>query len=89
MTELIKVSSKGQVVIPSDIRQELGISPGSQLVASRMEDFVILKKVVIADPNAEFKRLSRLGRKFADKRGVKSESDVMRIIHKSRGIKSD
>ncbi|MBU0899022.1 MAG: AbrB/MazE/SpoVT family DNA-binding domain-containing protein [Nanoarchaeota archaeon] len=89
MPELTKISSKGQVVIPSGIRHELGIKTGMQLVVSRMDDFVLLKRITIPDPKAEFKELTELGKRFAGKKGVKNEDDVIKIIHKSRGVKSD
>ena len=43
--EITKISSKGQVVIPSKIRIELGIEEGSVLGVEQMNDMVILKKI--------------------------------------------
>ncbi|MDD5192293.1 MAG: AbrB/MazE/SpoVT family DNA-binding domain-containing protein [Candidatus Nanoarchaeia archaeon] len=43
--EITKISSKGQVVIPSKIRIELGIEEGSVLGVEKMKDMVILKKI--------------------------------------------
>ena len=43
--EITKISSKGQLVIPSKIRIELGISEGSVLGVERMKDMIILKKI--------------------------------------------
>jgi len=45
--ELTRVSSKGQVVIPSRLRQRLGIEAGSMfaILAPRKGNMVILKKV--------------------------------------------
>lgn len=45
MMEITKISSKGQVVIPSKIRVELGIEEGSILGIEKMKDMVILKKI--------------------------------------------
>ncbi len=87
MPELTKVSSKGQVVIPSGIRKELGIKEGTQLVVGRIDGFILFKKVAIPNPQEEFKKLTRWGTKFAKKKGIKSEEDIMRIIHASRGVK--
>ena len=84
MVELTTISTKGQVVIPQHIRKDLGLEVGSQIVISKMEDFVVLKKVNIPDPKEEFKKLTGLGQKHAKKLGLKSEEDVVRIIHESR-----
>ena len=43
--EITKISSKGQIVIPSKIRIELGIKEGSVLGIEKMKDMVILKKI--------------------------------------------
>jgi AbrB family looped-hinge helix DNA binding protein len=43
--EITKISSKGQVVIPSKIRLELGIEEGSVLGVEKMKDMIILKKI--------------------------------------------
>jgi len=43
--EITKISSKGQIVIPSKIRIELGIKEGSVLGVEKMKDMVILKKI--------------------------------------------
>lgn len=84
MAEITTISTKGQVVIPSHIRQELELEEGSQLVVSRMADFILFKKVDIPDPKKEFGKLAGIGAKHAKKLGIKSEEDVLRIIHESR-----
>ncbi len=43
--EITKISSKGQLVIPSKIRVELGINEGSVLGVEKMKDMIILKKI--------------------------------------------
>ena len=44
--ELTKVSSKGQVVIPQQIRNRLKIHNGETLAVSTKENIIVLKKVV-------------------------------------------
>ncbi len=43
--EITKISSKGQVVIPSKIRIKLEIEEGSVLGVEQMKDMIILKKI--------------------------------------------
>jgi len=43
--EITKISSKGQVVIPSKIRIELEIEEGSTLGIEKVGDMVVLKKI--------------------------------------------
>ncbi|MBI4177459.1 MAG: AbrB/MazE/SpoVT family DNA-binding domain-containing protein [Candidatus Aenigmarchaeota archaeon] len=40
----IKVSQKGQIAIPADIRKELGIKSGEELVVFRKGDKLLIEK---------------------------------------------
>ena len=85
MTELAttKMSSKGQVVIPEDIRKRLGLEAGSQFVVVAGKDAVILK--TISPPSMdEFDVLIREARRQARKAGMK-QSDINEAIARERG----
>lgn len=43
--EITKISSKGQIVIPSKIRAELEITEGSVIAIERIRDLVVIKKI--------------------------------------------
>jgi AbrB family looped-hinge helix DNA binding protein len=43
--EITKISSKGQIVIPLKIRNELNIEEGSVVIIDKMKDFIIIKKI--------------------------------------------
>lgn len=43
--ELTKASSKGQIVIPSAVRRQLGIKRGSVFAVSAKNDMIVLKKL--------------------------------------------
>lgn len=40
----IKVSSKGQITLPSDIQKEIGIKKGDEIILIRKGDKIILEK---------------------------------------------
>jgi AbrB family looped-hinge helix DNA binding protein len=84
MAEISTISTKGQVVIPQDIRKELGLETGTNVVISRMDDYVILKKIEIPDIRKEFRQLTRWGNEYARRRGIRSEEEVVRLIHEGR-----
>ena len=78
-----KMTSKGQVVIPEQIRERLGLKPGSQFVVLGEKDTVIFK--AISPPSMEeFDELVAEARRQARKAGVK-QLDVARAIAKVRG----
>ncbi|MFO8015880.1 MAG: hypothetical protein R6U32_02140 [Candidatus Woesearchaeota archaeon] len=57
--ELIKMSSKGQLVVPEGVREIEGFKPGERFAAFPVKDGVLFKKVKIPDVNAEFENLSK------------------------------
>ena len=78
-----RMSSKGQVVIPEDIRKQLRLKTGSQFVVLGKDDVVILKAI---SPPAmeEFDSLIAAARKGAKQAGMK-RSDVAGAIARVRG----
>lgn len=43
--DLTKISSKGQIVIPQDIREKLSLEEGQTLMVSTQDNLIVLKKV--------------------------------------------
>lgn len=77
-----KMSSKGQVVIPENIRKQLNLKAGSQFVVVGEKDVVILKS--IAPPSIdEFGTLIAKARKKGKQVGIK-KSDISNAILKVR-----
>jgi len=80
-----RMSSKGQVVIPEDIRKRLQLQTGTQFVVVGDRDVVILK--AISAPSMKgFDDLIIQVRKQARKAGLK-KSDVDTAVAKARGLK--
>ena len=77
-----KMSSKGQIVIPEDIRERLGLKPGARFVVVGQNDVVILKTIAQPSMN-EFDQLISEARKQARKAGVKKR-DITSAIQKVR-----
>ena len=78
-----RMSSRGQVVIPEEIRKRLKLKAGSQFVVVGEKDTVILK--AISPPSLEeFDDLIMEARRQARKAGLK-RSDITAAIGKVRG----
>ncbi len=78
-----RMSSKGQVVIPEEIREALGLQAGAQFVVVGEGDAVILKR--IHKPSIrEFKGLLSKARKQTRRAGL-SRDEVGKSIKRSRG----
>jgi AbrB family looped-hinge helix DNA binding protein len=78
-----KMSSKGQVVIPEEIRDRLGLKAGVQFVVLGDRDVVILK-TLSAPSMSEFNDLIKEARKRVRKAGMK-RSDIQKATDKERG----
>ncbi|MBR9699376.1 AbrB/MazE/SpoVT family DNA-binding domain-containing protein [Candidatus Woesearchaeota archaeon] len=83
MSEIITMSSKGQVVIPKDIREEMGFEKGTSFVAFGKDGTLVLKRVDIPSAKETFERIHQWGKQFAKRKGIR-QKDVGRIIHKRR-----
>lgn len=78
-----KLSSKGQIVIPEDVRDKVGLHAGDQFVVVADKDVVILK--VIKKPSTkEFTSLVTQTRKLAKKTGLNKKS-IKDAIKEARG----
>ena len=65
-TEFTKTSSKGQIVIPSNIRRKLKIGNGSLLAVTTQDDLIVLKKVNSKISSADMKTLKLIEEAWKD-----------------------
>jgi AbrB family looped-hinge helix DNA binding protein len=78
-TATTKMSSKGQVVIPEEIRKRLKLKAGAQFVVIGEDDVVILKAVTV--PNmGEFDALIAKARAQAKEAGLKRRDITDAIV---------
>jgi AbrB family looped-hinge helix DNA binding protein len=80
-----KMSSKGQIVIPEEVRNSLGLIPGTQFVVVGRGDTVILKSIE-APSMDELTELLTEARRSAKKAGLK-KADLKQAIKESRSKK--
>jgi len=80
-----KLSSKGQIVIPEDIRHRMGLKEGDQFVVLGQGDVVILK-TLNPPPLKDFGHLISEARSMARKSGLK-KADVKNALKKVRSEK--
>jgi AbrB family looped-hinge helix DNA binding protein len=80
-----KLSSKGQVVIPEDIRTKMSLHSGDQFLVIAEEDVIILK--TITHPNMDdYKTLIAKTRKIAKESGL-TKSILISVIKDVRKLK--
>ena len=82
-TAIIKVSSKGQVVIPAELRRIMGIAEGDELYVFGKEDALVLKKIEKKSLEKEFDDIVRPIQAKIKKLGITRE-DVEKEIQAYR-----
>ena len=80
-----RMSSRGQVVIPEEIRDKLGLKAGTQFVVVGNRDVVILK-AISAPSVKEFNDLIGEARQQARRAGLK-RSDIEAAVARVRSLK--
>jgi AbrB family looped-hinge helix DNA binding protein len=73
-----RMSSKGQVVIPEDIRNRLGLDSGVEFIVIGSGDSIILK-AISSPPMGEFNALQKAARK-----AKLSPTDIKEAIKRTR-----
>lgn len=81
--EMGKISSRGQIAIPSDIRSKLNLKEGQKVLFFVEDDTILIKKIL---PKT-FAEITKPLKEAAQKAGMK-ESDVPEIVHKFRAKKA-
>ncbi|MBU2634470.1 MAG: AbrB/MazE/SpoVT family DNA-binding domain-containing protein [Nanoarchaeota archaeon] len=77
--EMGTVSSRGQICIPTNMREDMGLKEGSKVLFVLTNDFLLMKKM-----NMEtFRGITKPLKEAAKKAGMK-ESDVPEMIHRFR-----
>ena len=74
IAEVTSVSSKGQVVLPKAIRDEMALDTGSKLMIFTDGKNILLKPITIPDLR-EFESLMNESKNLAEKVGMK-QSDI-------------
>jgi len=83
-SDIVVVSSKGQVVIPQSIREKLGIGPKTKLLVYGYQDAIIMKKLEVPDLVKELEELyERIDVRIA-KYGELPEEKINEIVQKYR-----
>ena len=75
--EMGKVSSRGQIAIPVDIRKEMGLEDGSKVMFFLEEDTLLIKKVSAQTWEQITQPLRQLKKKI-------SQGNVNNLVHRMR-----
>jgi antitoxin PrlF len=80
--ETTSMSSRGQIVIPLDIREQMGLKEGEKFIVVGEEDTVILKKIIMPSFK-NFEKLIQKTQQFAKDKSI-TPVDVNDAIKRAR-----
>ena len=83
--ELTRLSGKGQVVIPTEMRRRMGLSEGTKFLVIGLEDTIILRKLQVSEEKLRLKQLLAETRVSVKKQGL-SEREIERLVHAVRKV---
>lgn len=82
---VLTLSTKGQLVLPNDLRKNLSLEPGDKIIAYWSNDSIVLKKLELPSDNDFEKEIDETV-KYAKENGIK-EQDISNIIKAYRSGK--
>jgi AbrB family looped-hinge helix DNA binding protein len=65
--DVTKVSDKGQVVIPKDIRDRLHFTPGTKLIVVATDDAVVLQKIETVAGKMKMRDIMDIAKSITDR----------------------
>jgi AbrB family looped-hinge helix DNA binding protein len=65
--DVTKVSDKGQVVIPKEIRDRLQLVPGTKLIVVATEDAVVLQRIETVAGKMKMRDIMEMARSITDR----------------------
>ena len=86
--DVVVVSSKGQVVIPQSMRQNLGIGAKSKLLVYPYEDALVMKKLEVKGLERSLEEVYRKVDARRAKLGDLTETEIQALVQKYRHGKS-
>ncbi len=78
MSFITKVTTKGQITLPANVRKQLSIDKDNYLAVDVIGDYIIMKKVAL-----RLKEISDVVRKTAEGKSI-SKKDIEKVIAESR-----
>ncbi len=81
-----KMSSRGQVVIPENVRATVSASEGTLFAVVGSKDTIVLKKIGLPSKEAlirDLEKIAREGRTRLESKGLK-KSDILNMVQRAR-----
>jgi AbrB family looped-hinge helix DNA binding protein len=81
--ELTRLSERGQIVIPTELRKSMNLKEGERFIVMGLGDTIVLRKLELSSERLRLKKLIRESREKARKSGF-TEEEVEKLIRETR-----
>lgn len=81
--ELTRLSERGQIVIPTELRKSMNLKEGERFIVMGLGDTIVLRKLELSAERLRLKKLINESRARARKMGFREE-EVERLIRETR-----
>ncbi len=83
--ELTRLSERGQIVIPRELRRSMNLKEGERFIVTGLGDTIILRKLELSQERLRLKKLIKESSDKARKSGF-TEKEVEKLIEKTRKV---
>jgi AbrB family looped-hinge helix DNA binding protein len=83
--EMTRLSERGQVVIPTELRKSMHLKEGARFIVTGLGDTIILRKLELSQERMRLKMLIRQSSAKARRSGF-TEKEVENLIEKARKV---
>ena len=83
--EMTRLSERGQIVIPSELRRSMNLKEGERFIVMGLGDTIILRKLELSQERLRLKRIIGESRAKARKSGF-TEKEVEKLIQETRKV---
>ena len=81
--EMTRLSEKGQIVIPNEMRKRMSLKEGTRFLVVGLDDTIVLRRLELSQERMRLKQLLEKSRAKAEKVGF-TEKEIDRLIHSYR-----
>ena len=83
--DMTRLSERGQIVIPNEMRKRMGLKEGTRFLVMGLDDTIVLRKLELSQERIRLKQLLENSRKKAQRVGF-TEKEIDRLIQSVRKV---
>jgi len=83
--DMTRLSERGQVVIPNELRKQMGLKEGARFIVLGIDDTIVLRKLELSKERIKLRQILEKSKKKAGKIGF-TEIEIDKLIQSVRKV---